>query len=328
LTHGEHSLSATAMALPREIAGVGEFQELLVTGRFFSLDDAPEVVIAEALLEDLGFDSPEAALDQTVDASASGLTATDEENQFEYRRTTLPVRIIGVFRPPDFGGLGPRRIRDSMLMPIDVIEQLPGRVEQEMERVRRGGPAALESYRRVTVRAENPAQATRVAEEIRKMGFGADTVLSDLEDMRVAFLFIESLLTAVGSVALVIAGLGIANTLLMTVLERYEEIGLYKAIGATDGDVRLMFVAEAAVLGLAGGLAGLALAAGVCWALQWGVNYFLAREGIERVVDVFYFPWWLLGSGVGFSVALSVLSGLYPASRAARVDPIKALRRA
>jgi putative ABC transport system permease protein len=328
VTHAEHSLTATAMALPRVIGGVGEYRELLVAGRFFSLDDAPEVMVAESLLEDLGFDSAEAALDQTVDVSSSGLRATGEQNQFEYRRTTLPVRIIGVFRPPDFGGIGPRQIRDSMLMPVDVLEQLPGHVAEELRRLRRGGPSALDYYSRVTVRAENPAQATRVAEEIRKMGFGAATVLSDLEDMRVAFLFIESLLMAVGSVALVIAGLGIANTLLMTVLERYEEIGLYKAIGATDGDVRLMFVAEAAVLGLAGGLGGLMLAAGVCWSLQWGVNYYLAREGVERVADVFYFPWWLLASGVGFSVALSVLSGLYPASRAARVDPIKALRRA
>jgi putative ABC transport system permease protein len=328
LTHGEHSLTATAIALPRVIGGVGEYRELLVAGRFFSLDDAPEVMVAEALLDDLGFESAEAALDQTVDASSSGLTATGEQNQFEYRRTTLPLRIVGVFRPPDFGGIGPRRIRNSMLMPVDVLQQLPGRVDQDLRRLRSGGPDALDSYSRVTVRAENPAQATRIAEEIRRMGFGADTVMSDLEDMRVAFLFIESLLTAVGSVALVIAGLGIANTLLMTVLERYEEIGLYKAIGATDGDVRLMFVAEAAVLGLAGGLAGLALAAGVCWSLQWGVNYYLAQEGVERVVDVFYFPWWLLASGVAFSTALSVLSGLYPASRAARVDPIKALRRA
>ena len=97
---------------------------------------------------------------------------------------------------------------------------------------------------------------------IEDQGFETHTVLSQLEDMRVAFLFIESLLTAVGSVALVIAGLGIANTLLMTVLERYEEIGLYKAIGATDGDVRLMFIAEAAVLGLVGSLAGLAAGGG------------------------------------------------------------------
>ena len=74
-------------------------------------------------------------------------------------------------------------------------------------------------------------------------------------------------------------------------------------------------------------LAGLALAAVVCWGLQWGVNAYLAQEGVKRAVDVFYFPWWLLGSAVAISTAMSIASGLYPASRAARVDPIKALRR-
>lgn len=143
-----------------------------------------------------------------------------------------------------------------------------------------------------------------------------------------AFLFLKSLLSAVGSVAMVIAGLGIANTLLMTVLERYEEIGLYKAIGATDGDVRLLFLSEAAVLGLIGGLGGLALAGVVCWGMQWGITLFFARQGITQSVDAFYFPWWLLGGAVGFSMLISIVSGLYPASRAARVDPITALRRA
>jgi putative ABC transport system permease protein len=66
----------------------------------------------------------------------------------------------------------------------------------------------------------------------------------------------------------------------------------------------------------------------VCWALQWGVNMFLASEGVKQTADVFYFPWWLLASGVGVSTFLSIVSGIYPASRAARVDPIKALRRA
>jgi putative ABC transport system permease protein len=66
----------------------------------------------------------------------------------------------------------------------------------------------------------------------------------------------------------------------------------------------------------------------VCWALQWGVNMFLASEGVKRPADVYYFPWWLLASGVGVSTFLSIVSGIYPASRAARVDPIKALRRA
>jgi putative ABC transport system permease protein len=328
VAHDDKSARAFAMALPREIGQADQFTQMLAEGRFFSLDDVPEVVIAKSLVHDLGFKSPLDALYQTLDISTAGLAATDEQGQFEFQRKTLAVKIVGVFEPPNIGGFGPRSMGQAILMPIDLLQQLPGLVESQLWRMRRQGAGALDTYPSVTVRAENPGEVPRIAKEIKARGFEARTVLSQLEDMRVAFLYIESLLTAVGSVALIIAGLGIANTLLMTVLERYEEIGLYKAIGATDGDVRLMFIAEAAVLGLIGSLAGLVLAAVVCWGLQWGVNVYLAGQGVEREVDVFYFPLWLLAGAVSVATALSVLSGLYPASRAARVDPIKALRRA
>jgi putative ABC transport system permease protein len=324
LARGDKHARSYAMALPREIGMVEQFNEMLVAGHFFSLDDVPQVVLADNLADDLGFDSPADAVDETVTISTSGLADAGGAGEFRFENKTVPVRVVGVIRPPQFG---PRSMSGAVLMPVDLLEQLPGLVESQLWRMRRGGASALDSYASVTVRADNPATVSRVVKAIEEQGFETRTVLSRLEDMRVAFLFIEGLLTAVGSVALVIAGLGIANTLLMTVLERYEEIGLYKAIGATDGDVRLMFLAEAAVLGLVGSLAGLALAAVVCWGLQWGVNAYLASEGVTRAVDVFYFPWWLLASAVAIATLMSVASGLYPASRAARVDPIKALRR-
>ncbi len=328
LTRGEEETSVFALALPREVGASEQFDSMLVAGHFFSLDDAAEILVAQGLLDDLGFDDSAAALGQTVELSTKGLAKTDERGKFEYQEKSLRVRIVGVIQPPDFGGLGPRSLRRAILLPHDLLVQLPGLVESQMWRMRSQGTMALDSFASVTVRAENPGAVPRIAEAIREAGFEARTTLSRVEDMRVAFLFVESLLTAVGSVALVIAALGIANTLLMTVVERYEEIGLYKAIGATDGHVRLIFLAEAAVLGLVGSLGGLVLAAVVCWALQWGVNVHLANEGVERAADAFYFPWWLLVSAVAISTALSILSGLYPASRAARVDPIKALRRA
>jgi putative ABC transport system permease protein len=324
LARGEKHTRSFAMALPREIGMIDQFNEMLVAGHFFSLDDAPQVVLADNLLDDLGFDSAAAAVDETVTISTSGLADAGGTGEFRFENKTVPVKVIGVIQPPQFG---PRSMGGAVLMPVDLLEKLPGLVESQLWRMRREGTSALDSYASVTVRAANPSEVPRLVKAIEGQGFETQTVLSRLEDMRIAFLFIEGLLTAVGSVALVIAGLGIANTLLMTVLERYEEIGLYKAIGATDGDVRLMFLAEAAVLGLVGSLAGLALAAVVCWGLQWGVNAYLAHEGVTRAVDVFYFPWWLLTSAVAIATFMSVASGLYPASRAARVDPIKALRR-
>jgi ABC-type antimicrobial peptide transport system permease subunit len=322
---GDKLTSVVAMALPREVSVAEQFNSLLVAGAFFSLDEGDEIVIAEGMLDDLGFVTAEGAVGQNVEIAAKGLTKGSEEGEYKFEQASRQARIVGVIRPPGLDGMGD--LGRGVLLPTDVMAQLPRLSESQLSRMRRLGMAAVGSYDRVTVRAANPAALPRITEAIRKEGFDARPFLNQVEDMRVAFLFIESLLTAVGSVALVIAALGIANTLLMTVMERYEEIGLYKAIGATDGDIRLMFLAEAAVLGLVGSLLGLLLAAVVCGGLQWAVNMFLANEGVKRPADVFYFPWWLLASGIGVATLLSIISGLYPASRAARVDPIKALRR-
>jgi len=301
--------------------------QIIKSGRFFSLDQSPEVLLAKGLLKDLKFKSPDAAIDQEVEVSAAGLAATEEEDQFQFQRKTLRVRVVGVFEAPDVGPFGNNFGRRTVVMPADLVGQLPGLVETKLWRMRRGAESGLDSFDGVTVRAESPAHVRRIAKTIKARGFNANTTLDNVEDMRVAFLFIESLLAAVGSIAMIVASLGIANTLLMTVLERYEEIGLYKAIGATDGDVRLIFMSEAAVLGLVGSLAGLVLAGISCWLMQWGITAYLAHEEVNRPVVAFYFPWWLLVGGVAFSTLLAILSGLYPASRAARVDPIKALRR-
>jgi putative ABC transport system permease protein len=127
-------------------------------------------------------------------------------------------------------------------------------------------------------------------------------------------------------VALVVAALGIINTLLMAVLERYREIGTYKALGASNGDIRLLFLTEAGLVGLLGGLGGLLLGWVVSMVLGLVVNEYARQQGVHQAVVAFAFPWYLLGGAVLFAVVISVLAGVYPASRAARVDPIRALR--
>jgi putative ABC transport system permease protein len=136
----------------------------------------------------------------------------------------------------------------------------------------------------------------------------------------------DLVLTAVGSVALTVAGLGIINTMLMAVLERYREIGTFKALGATDGDIRTLFLVEAILVGLVGALAGLALGRLVSWAIEIAVNSIARAKGVEDMPIAFSFPFWLLGGAVLFAIFTSIIAGLLPASRAARVDPVRALR--
>ncbi len=149
------------------------------------------------------------------------------------------------------------------------MKQLRGMyMESAWNIVQSGGDPKAAGYGSATVRVRNPDDLDTIEKQIRKMGFHTKTMLARLQDMQRFFLGIRLLLTVVGGIALTIAALGIANTLLMAVMERFQEIGLCKAIGASDGDLFVLFLTEAAVIGFLGGASGIALG----WLVSWGME--------------------------------------------------------
>ena len=146
------------------------------------------------------------------------------------------------------------------------------------------------------------------------MGFGAFSIADLLESQKKAFILLDLLLGLVGSIALTVASLGIVNTMVIAVLERRGEIGLRRAVGARAGQVRLQFVVEAALIGLAGGAAGVVL--GVLVTLGYG-----AANTMTPMVDPV-----ACAVGVVLAVLVGAVAGAYPASRAARLSPTQALR--
>jgi len=129
----------------------------------------------------------------------------------------------------------------------------------------------------------------------------------------------------VGMIGITVASLGIVNTMVMSILERYREIGIMKAVGATDGDVQRVFLFEAGMIGLLGGLLGLALGWVVSFVINEVINALMARQAAPRM-EYFCFPWWLCLGAIAFSILVSLIAGVYPTLRAARVDPVIALR--
>jgi len=98
-----------------------------------------------------------------------------------------------------------------------------------------------------------------------------------------------------------------------------------KSVGASENDIKMIFVVEAIVIGFLGAIFGLILGWIVTLIANQVINSYIIPFG-ENGVDVFYFPWWLITGAFGFSILVSLLAGLYPAVRAARIDPVKALR--
>ena len=122
------------------------------------------------------------------------------------------------------------------------------------------------------------------------------------------------LLGAVGSISLIVGGIGVMNIMLISVAERRREIGVRRALGANRGDIGRQFLLESVILALVGGVAGLALGTGV----TWGICRYTGWEFFVSALSV--------GVGLGVSTAVGVFFGLQPAHRAARLDPIVALQ--
>jgi putative ABC transport system permease protein len=149
-------------------------------------------------------------------------------------------------------------------------------------------------------------------------------VLKRLESTLTIVTILLSFLTGI---ALIVATLGIVNTMITSVLERTREIGVWKAVGATNTQVQLVFLIESAMIGLVGGLLGLGIAA-----LAMIPGDILARHLISSRTtipferDVFVMPIWLILTGPVLGTLVAILAAIYPAQRAARVDPVTALR--
>jgi putative ABC transport system permease protein len=180
-------------------------------------------------------------------------------------------------------------------------------------------------YSSLSVRVKNPKQVLSVEEAVKKMGFNTFSILDATRSLRQFFAVLDLFLGIFGSLALAVASIGIVNTLVMAILERRREIGIMKAIGASDGDVKKLFFAEAGAMGVLGGIVGVALGWAIGHAINLGTNVYLKRQALPPE-NFWSVPWWLVAAAVAFAFIVSLLSGLYPAARAARLDPVQALR--
>src|SRR5262249_45363664 len=150
------------------------------------------------------------------------------------------------------------------------------------------------AYLSLTVKVTAPEYATDVEDEIKKKGYSAFSVSDALQGAKRAFIILDIVLSLIGSIALAVSSLGIVNTMVMSILERTREIGIMKAIGGSDGDVRHIFLIEASVIGCVGGIAGVILGWAVGRVINIGANIYIQQQG-GTTGNLFSLPFWLIG---------------------------------
>lgn len=239
-----------------------------------------------------------------------------------FSKETYAFKIAGISERMGFGG--PALLRSDVFIPPDAAKDLKKLPFSNLWDLFQS-PSGRQGYSLVNVKLSSPRFVDPVSEEVRDMGFQTFALLDQFEELKRGFLIMDGVLAVVGMIAIVVAALGIINTMVMSILERYSEIGIMKAVGASDRDIQKIFFFETGMIGLLGGVFGLALGWLVSILINQIVNAFLIGEGIP-FIQFFSFPWWLCTGAIVFAMLVSLVSGIYPAFRAARVDPVVALR--
>jgi putative ABC transport system permease protein len=312
-------------------------------GRFFTSPEAHEIILqadAAADLADSQHLQPAEMLGkelilryagrEPLPANSNNAKPRDPEDAafgFSIISSRIALRVVGIVSAETIATGSSAFARSGAYVPLAVAEQLGVVQGNDMGEVVR--ESALgdngQHYSNLTVRVERPSDVPAVEDAVRQIGFSPFSLLDLTRNLRRLFAILDLLLGIFGSLALAVASLGIINTLVMAILERRREIGVLKALGASDKDVRQLFFAEAGVMGLLGGAGGVVLGWGIGRLIQMGTNYYLRQQQIPPE-NIWSVPVWLVGAAIVFSLIVSLGAGLYPAARAARLDPVEALR--
>jgi ABC-type antimicrobial peptide transport system permease subunit len=185
---------------------------------------------------------------------------------------------------------------------------------------------AVSGYGSFIVKVDESSNAAGVAKSIRDTyKVGAADAETEIKQQLGIFNILGAVLGGIGGIALVVAAVGVVNTMIMSILERTREIGVMRAVGARRGTVSLLFTFEAALLGFFGGVVGLLVGYGAVLVANPLINNQLSSNNIGSS-NIITLPLWLILGVVALTTVIGILAGLYPARRAARLDPVEALR--
>lgn len=267
----------------------------LTSGRLFTQTDNSVVLANVAALKAIGFDDPQKALDTqlTLRIPLNGAAGSQKEIIDEFT-------IIGII------GTGSG---SEMFVPSHVMQR-----------------AGVSVYNDAKIEADNNSNVDSLRKQVEGLGFQTNSPLDTIDEINQIFQFFNIILAGFGSIGMIVAVLGMFNTLTISLLERTKEIGLMLALGSRNHDIRRLFILEAVLLSLIGAVIGIVLSMIFGLIVNIVLNNFAHGRGVTQDFSLFATPWWLILGAIGFMVLVGLAVVYFPARRAARINPIDALR--
>lgn len=184
---------------------------------------------------------------------------------------------------------------------------------------------SFDHYSQLKVKCSSSNVMQTVREKIMEEGLLVSSLSDTIDQANKIFSIVQIVLMSFGVVALIVSAIGMFNTMTITLMERTEEIGIMKSIGASDGSISILFLVESIIMGFLGGLGGVLLGVIGGYALNILVNFLAVRLG-GASIDLFYTPGWFIFLIIFFAAFVGLLTAVVPARRASKIDPLDALR--
>ncbi|MCC2631348.1 MAG: hypothetical protein K0S20_47 [Patescibacteria group bacterium] len=265
----------------------------LVAGSYYQKEDSQVMVVSSGFLKLFGLTASKAPL------VVFSMTLDPEKHP-----DAEPAQNISVSGVVDSGAV-------VAYLPLSYVENLAGK--------------NLPSYENAKVTVSSLDDVQSVSDSLIANGYKVSKVVDTIDEIKRVFLWIQMIMGGLGIIAIFVASIGMFNTLTVSLLERTREIGIMKALGVKKSDISRLFLTEALLMGLIGGLAGIGLAF-----LMQQITIFLlvllATLAGGSVPQLFLNQWEMIGSFILLALAIAAITGIYPARRAAKINPIEAIR--
>jgi putative ABC transport system permease protein len=269
-------------------------------GSLYEEKDQNQILVSDAVLKLFGITDPNAVLGQKVKIKIFSNSSSTDQPQLEIVNVPVEYTIKGVVDDTQ---------ESYVFFPLKEITNY----------------VAVKRYEEARVRVNVGEDMALVKEDVLSRGYQTQSLSETIDQANKIFGVIQVILGLFGAVALVVSSIGMFNTMTVTLLERTNEIGIMRALGASKKNLRNLFLSESVIIGFLGGLVGTALGILGGQIFNFVINSLAARFGGAKT-DLFVYPIWFLIIIISLSIFIGFLSGIFPARRAASMDPLEALR--
>ncbi len=266
----------------------------LAGGRFLKGTDTDFALVNRAALRSIGYQNPKDALGKQIslDIPLSGAAQATLKSDFT---------VIGIIDT---------QTGNEVYIPGNLFTT-----------------AGVPAYTQVKLEADTAHDVRLLRTQVESLGFLTTSPIDTIDQINQVFKFFNVILAGFGAIGMIVAVLGMFNTLTISLLERTKEVGLMITLGARNRDMRKLFIFEAVLLSLSGAVIGIIAAIILGQIINLLMNSFAHHRGVSESFQLFAIPLWLVFGMIGFMLCVGLLVVYIPARRAARINPIDALRR-